>query len=267
MEKLITLFFISFFYCLTPAAETLAPLSESSTIPWDSDAGALSPNATPPAPTTTATPANQPSASPAAINSKTPATVPTSQSSAKESAIHAHSKNTITIPPTTSIDIVINKNYLHSAKVQKLFKLLGVVGSPQMLHLVDDRALDLGLASKRNNIFIFQQRTFLSTLYYLRNAVEYTDEAVQQGLIDTVKYPNGQYYNLTEITKGLLRIHISNTMPQCNTNLKVYYRNHWFYIADNDIVSKKTIALLEQLYNLQAGDHSSQAPILTIPVR
>lgn len=169
------------------------------------------------------------------------------------------------IPPVDSINLVVNEGYLNSPDVKKLYKLLGLSGSPRLIHLIDNHSLQP--ISKENNMIIFQQRTFLSTLYYLRNAVEFTPDAVKQGLIELSKYPDGKEYNLTDITKGLMRIHVSSRRPDCNVNVKVFYRNHWFYIADNDICTKKSFALIQQLYNLQAGNRATQSPILTIPVK
>jgi hypothetical protein len=264
MKKTIIIFFISFIYCLTAMANNFISTSITPTTASVTVTGTHVPSETL-ALQQTATSVNQSPTSSANVSDNIPSSALNSQPSGIEPSTPARSRKMVSIPPTTSIDIVIHKKYIHSPKIQKLYKMLGAVGTPRVLHLVDNR--DLGFVSRQNNIFVFQQRTFLGALYYLRNAVEFTDEAVQLGLIDMIKYPNGRYYNLTDITKGLLHIHISNTRPQCNTNLLVYYRNHWFYIADNDIVSKKTIALLGELFNLHAGDHSSQAPLVTIPVR
>ncbi len=173
--------------------------------------------------------------------------------------------NMITIPAIKSIVGVINKEYIHDPKIKKLYKLLGVTGSPRMLYMVDHQ--DIRLLSGQNNIFVVRQRSFMGILLFLRHAVEITPDAVQQGLIDMIKNPDGTYYDLTKITRGLLRIHVSNSRPDGLVNTKVFYRNHWFYIADNDIASKKTFALLAQIYNLLAsGDTNTQRPVLTIPV-
>ncbi len=196
-----------------------------------------------------------------------PSTIPASPASTALTlggSIAPHQPTTISIPAIGSIVIAINKKYIHDPKVKKLYKLLGVTGSPRMLHFVDHQ--DVRLLNAQDNVFVIRQRSFMGILLFLRHAVEFTPDAVQQGLIDMIKNPNGTYYDLTKITRGLLRIHVSNSRPAGLVNVKVFYRNHWFYIADNDIASKKTFALLAQIYNLLASEEATPRPILTIPI-
>jgi len=48
--------------------------------------------------------------------------------------------------------------------------------------------------------------------------------------------------------------------------VKVRHRGWWFYIEDTDLNTKSTFLLLVQLFNLQAGQITTIAPALTIPV-
>ena len=48
--------------------------------------------------------------------------------------------------------------------------------------------------------------------------------------------------------------------------MRVRYRDTWFYIDDADLNSKATFGLLEQLFNLQAGEVATTGPVLTLPV-
>ena len=90
----------------------------------------------------------------------------------------------------------------------------------------------------------------------------------RQGLVISPKYPDGSYFNLNDLTKGLLAIHICPQMPESNVNIAVNYRNNWFYIADTDYKSKRTLSMIEQLFNLQAGENTGQnIPVLTLPAR
>ena len=54
--------------------------------------------------------------------------------------------------------------------------------------------------------------------------------------------------------------------PPLNAYVSIRYRNHWFYIEDNDLNSKSTFSLLVQLYDLQSGDAKGSAPVLTLPI-
>ncbi|WP_133130107.1 hypothetical protein [Legionella yabuuchiae] len=171
--------------------------------------------------------------------------------------------NKMPITPRASIDIVIDDNYRNSPKVLRLYKLLGFKDRPKVIHLVNDPSI----ASDEDDIVAFKQRTFLSALYYLRNAVEVTPEMIKCGLVDIPRYPNGQYYDMTNITKGILHIYTSKTRPRCDVSVSVYYRNHWFFIRDSDISSKRTFAMMQLLFNLLASERATQAPVITVPVR
>jgi hypothetical protein len=142
--------------------------------------------------------------------------------------------------------------------------MLGIPSSPRIIQLVADR----DLVNKREGRIMIQPRSFVGVLGFLSNAVEVYPEMLRQKLVISPKYPNGEYFNLNNLTKGLLAIHISPTRPHSNVNVQVYYRNHWFYIADTDYKSKRTLSMIGQLFNLQAGEIKGQtSPVITIPTR
>ena len=51
-----------------------------------------------------------------------------------------------------------------------------------------------------------------------------------------------------------------------NATLRIRYRNHWFYIADNDLESREAFALLNALFAVTGGTVPGANPILTLPV-
>jgi hypothetical protein len=51
-----------------------------------------------------------------------------------------------------------------------------------------------------------------------------------------------------------------------NATIRTRYRNHWFYIEDNDLKSREGFALLNALFAVTAGTVPGANPILTIPV-
>ena len=48
--------------------------------------------------------------------------------------------------------------------------------------------------------------------------------------------------------------------------VKIRYRDHYYYIADNDLESKSTFMLLTEIFNMQAGQGVALMPTLTLPV-
>lgn len=175
-------------------------------------------------------------------------------------------QETLTIPAIKALVIIVFKDNRNSPEVKKLYRILGIKGNPGEIKLVNN--LRLGMVNKDDNIVAIRTRCFLSMLDFLSYAVKTPPDLIQKGIVQAPRYPDGKYFDLTKLTDGLLTIYMTNQRPHGNTSVEVNYRNHWFYIADNDSVSKRTFALVEQLFNLQAGPLSnSGGPVLTIPVR
>ena len=64
---------------------------------------------------------------------------------------------------------------------------------------------------------------------------------------------------------GLLEIRSSASQPS-GASVSIEYRGHWFYVKDSDVESKETLAMLEVVFTLKAGELPSTGPILTLPV-
>ena len=96
-------------------------------------------------------------------------------------------------------------------------------------------------------------RSLLGIMFYLSQAVEVPEPDLEEGRVVVTKTDNGEVFNWTEITEGLLQIKNSLNRPE-DASLLIFYRNHWFYINDSDLTSKSTFSLLAQIYALQAGD-------------
>ena len=62
-----------------------------------------------------------------------------------------------------------------------------------------------------------------------------------------------------------MRIRSSPDRPD-NAAVAVFYRDHWFYVDDSDLDRSRRFSMLSQIYALQAGNISSSAPLLTIPI-
>jgi hypothetical protein len=59
---------------------------------------------------------------------------------------------------------------------------------------------------------------------------------------------------------------VSSDEPK-DAAVKIPYRGHWFWIADNDLSSKTTFNLLTYLFSLKAGSQDLRQPLLTLGVR
>ena len=108
-------------------------------------------------------------------------------------------------------------------------------------------------------------RSLIGAMSYLSQAVEPPARDVDAGRVTVTLNPDGSAFEWSEITGGLFRIRSSQDPPE-NAFVRVWYRDAWFYIDDSDLTSKSTFNLLDQLFQLQAGDAPGASPVLTLPV-
>ncbi len=64
---------------------------------------------------------------------------------------------------------------------------------------------------------------------------------------------------------GLIRVGTSSAKP-ADAFAFISYRNRWFYIADEDLVSKAYFILVGSIFSLQSGELQTAGPLLTLPV-
>ncbi len=110
-----------------------------------------------------------------------------------------------------------------------------------------------------------QTRSVSGILFFLSHNIEVPSAHIDRGLVTVTRDEHGNAFDWNEVTGDLLQVKSSAT-PPANAFVKLRYRGYWFYIADNDLESKSTFMLLNQLFNLLAGDIKKAAPVLTIPV-
>jgi hypothetical protein len=101
-----------------------------------------------------------------------------------------------------------------------------------------------------------QTRSLLGILQTLARSVDVPDEHVERKM--TVRWATPR--------ASLVSLSIQHSaVPRLDAFVQVQHKGHWFYIADSDVRSKRTFALLTYLYSLQAGDMSGKGPLLTVP--
>ena len=108
-------------------------------------------------------------------------------------------------------------------------------------------------------------RSLIGAMSYLSQAVEPPQRDVEAGRVTVTRNPDGSVFDWADLTRGLFRIR-SSLEPPANAFARVRYRDAWFYIDDSDLTSKATFNLLDQLFQLQAGDAVGATPLLTLPV-
>lgn len=110
-------------------------------------------------------------------------------------------------------------------------------------------------------------RSLNSIFFYLSHNVDTPSAHKTAQLVTVTKDKNGAEFDWGTTPAGKL-FHIQQSEDQPNNAfIALPYRDHWFYVADNDLESKSTFILLMQLFRLQAGSAKSEGPTLTLPLR
>ncbi len=109
-------------------------------------------------------------------------------------------------------------------------------------------------------------RSLLSVMFFLSQSVEIPPIHEAEGKVTRTTTADGSRFDWSSVTGKVMNIRSSESEPT-DAAVKIYYRNSWFYIADNDLNSKTTFNLLMFLFNLQAAHKGGAEPLLTYPVR
>jgi hypothetical protein len=108
-------------------------------------------------------------------------------------------------------------------------------------------------------------RSLMSAMFYLSQGVDVPGKDLDQGLVFTAQYADGEPVDWQKETNGLFRVRAGWFEPR-NAYVKINYRDRWFYIDDSDLSSKTTFALVSQLFAMQSGSVRNAGPVLTLPV-
>jgi len=109
-----------------------------------------------------------------------------------------------------------------------------------------------------------RSRSLLGMLYFLSASVEVPPADVQAGLV-TVTGDAGAPFDWSQVTRKVMTVHSQQERPE-RAFIAVRHRGWWFYIADDDQMSKATFALLKLVFALQSASGKDAAPVLTLPV-
>ena len=110
-------------------------------------------------------------------------------------------------------------------------------------------------------------RSVLSCMCYLSQGVQVPKDHVACGMVHQPSCEiDEEEQDWHTLFHELLAVKESLFRPS-NAFISVKYRQHWFYIDECDLASKRTFALLVQLYNLNAIAPKNRGPILTLPLK
>lgn len=148
------------------------------------------------------------------------------------------------------------------AEREQLHELAHLLGQAQMpaggeLLLTDPEA-----ATAPGRIGV-EGRSLLGVLFFLSQAVEVPEADERAGRVTVTVEPSGERFDWSELTGGVFAVRSSDE-PPADVFVRVRYRGHWFYIADDDLDSKTTFNLLTYLFALQLGGADGVSPLITV---
>lgn len=108
-------------------------------------------------------------------------------------------------------------------------------------------------------------RSMLQIGVFLSKGVCVPPEHIECGIAPTTVMNDGQVFDWTAVTDGLFHVCVSNRKPK-RSEIAVKYRGHWFYIAENDVRSRATMAIYEILFAVQESEGKMAGPVLTLPL-
>ena len=105
-------------------------------------------------------------------------------------------------------------------------------------------------------------RSMLEIMQVASREVQVPREAIERG---TAKPNQSQDLKSSTGASDWLVINTSNSAPTDNS-LSIEYRDHWYYIDESDLQSRKTFAMLTALFAVVGGTVPGAHPVLTLPV-
>lgn len=108
-------------------------------------------------------------------------------------------------------------------------------------------------------------RSVMGALYFLSQAVEVPAAHETEGRVTVTTDADGGTFHWSTVNGDHFRVHSGSSRPSA-ASVAVEYRDHWFWIADDDLDSKSTFSLLSQVLALQSGGGGTAAPVLTLGV-
>ena len=145
----------------------------------------------------------------------------------------------------------------HGAECSRLESLLSAADCLMRFRLVE-RKDEFGARE-----LLAKTRTVLGALYTLSHAVTVPPEHTAAGLVTISEVQSARTADWDEFLAHQFSVKSGRQDPG-NAFVKVYYRDHWFWIDDSDLESKTTFSLVSFLLSLQSAESDGASPLLTL---
>ena len=156
--------------------------------------------------------------------------------------------------------LLIRKNFIGSKEVKSLLAALNLSTRNTVIPLTTSFSNATEGASIEINL-----RSLAGIQFFLSHGVLIPHDDIINNRVKVTKTKDGENFNWQDILLDLFVVYSQKEKPS-NASVAVKYRGHWFFIKDNDMESKYTLMLLNQISALQSGNLEKVGPVLTLPV-
>jgi hypothetical protein len=111
----------------------------------------------------------------------------------------------------------------------------------------------------------FTNRSILEVMYLLSKTVEVPEEHCRKGLARFTRNPDGSPFDWNQVTGDLFHVRVSKHRPDA-AYVAVKYRDYWYSVRDDDLSSKTTLNLFNELLRLQKIGGVEGQPLLSLPL-
>jgi hypothetical protein len=135
----------------------------------------------------------------------------------------------------------------------------------QLLRLdpeVEEIRIAFGATARDNKELALQTRSIFQIMATMAGQADVPAEDVAQGRTP----PRFEEAGAGGEVRRLISIHNSKNKP-ADAYAAVYYRNHWFWIDDRDLKSKRSFAFMMLLFSLAETGEKENLPLITIPAQ
>lgn len=122
--------------------------------------------------------------------------------------------------------------------------------------LQDRFRIVIGVEAPDAQTIALTTRPLLSALSYVAQGIHAPDADVDAGKVRRTLRANEQVFDWKELLGDVFQVQSSDDEP-AEASVSILYRNHYFFIPDNDLETKSTFVLLTQLIALHSAPASA----------
>jgi hypothetical protein len=141
-----------------------------------------------------------------------------------------------------------------------------VLPAPEPLGTTPEPLSVAGGGGVRGDTISLNMRSIYQVMTFLSKGVEVPVAHADRGVVQVCCTADGRPDDWTRLTKGLFRVHVQRFRPW-HAEVAVPYRDHWFYVAEDDVQSRAVLSHVLLAIEHQVADAKAAAPVLTLPLR